>query len=72
MKAAASQCSGVPAPFGDKLAGLFTYYNWSMLFRKDFALLDSNEPTHPNKELFQGSFAVVNQPNFTNTLDLKD
>lgn len=59
LKQATDGCTGIPNVAGDELAGLFTLYNWAMLYKQDLSLLDSNEPARPNNEIFDGEYKEV-------------
>jgi hypothetical protein len=62
-------CTKLPNIIDDKLANLFFYYNWAILYKEDFSLIDEGEPS---VNLFQRRLEIVNQKEFQKTLDMKN
>ena len=65
-------CTDIPNVGGDELAGLFTLYNWAMLYKQDLSLLDSNEPKRPNDKIFDGEYKKIDEKGFNNTINIKN
>ena len=64
----AQSCSQLPNILEDKLANLFLYYNWAILYKEDFSLIDTNEP---KANLFPKRLEKINNKDFKGTLDMK-
>jgi hypothetical protein len=72
LKQATDGCTGIPNVGGDDLAGLFTLYNWAMLYKQDLSLLDANEPARPNDEIFDGEYKEIDKAGFTEPIDITE
>jgi len=65
-------CTGIPKVGKDDLAGLFTLYNWAMLYKQDLSLLDANEPARPNDKIFDGEYKKIDEKDFSESINIRD